>query len=157
MLNELVRTTVAFTMVEGSYASNVIPPSASMVANMRLNPDDTVASALEYIRRTAKDPEIEITTWDEDEPSPVSRVDCAGWEMVSEAVSDTWNCRVAPYLMVQCSDSRHYAGLSDRVYRFSAADLTAEERESIHGNNEKIRVETVKCAVEFFIRLMRKC
>ena len=157
VLNALVRTTVAFTMMEGSNASNVIPPSASMVANMRLNPADTVASALEYIRRTAKDPEIEITTWDEDEPSPVSRVDCAGWEMVSEAVSDTWNCRVAPYLMVQCSDSRHYAGLSDRVYRFSAADLTAEERESIHGNNEKIRVETVKCAVEFFIRLMRKC
>ena len=38
-LNALVRTTVAFTQMSGSKAANVIPPSASMVSNMRLNPD----------------------------------------------------------------------------------------------------------------------
>ena len=156
-LNALVRTTVAFTMMEGSKASNVIPPEARMVANMRLNPEDSVASALERIRRTVNDPEIEVSCWDSDEPSPISRTDCEGWEIVSQAVSDTWNCHAAPYLMVQCSDSRHYAPISDRVYRFSAADMTEEERESIHGNNEKIRVETVKHAVEFFIRVMIRC
>ncbi len=156
-LNALVRTTVAFTMMEGSKASNVIPPSAWMTANMRLNPDDSVASALDYIKKTVNDPEIEVSFWDECEPSPVSRTDCDGWRKVSEAVSDTWNCPTAPYLMVQCSDSRHYASLSHRVYRFSAADLTSQERESIHGNNEKIRVETVCHALEFFTRLMKNC
>lgn len=156
-LNALVRTTVAFTMMEGSKASNVISPSASMVANLRLNPEDTVASALDYVRKVVNDPEIEISSWEESEPSPVSRTDCEGWKIVSEAVADTWNCRVSPYLMVQCSDSRHYAPISDRVYRFSAADMTDEERESIHGNNERIRVETVKRATEFFIRVMKRC
>ena len=156
-LNALVRTTVAFTMMEGSKASNVIPSSAWMVANIRLNPEDSVDSALEYIRKVVDDPEIDISSWDESEPSPVSRLDCDGWKIVSEAVSDTWNCHSAPYLMVQCSDSRHYAPISDRVYRFSAADMTDEERESIHGNNEKIRIETVQHAVEFFIRVLRRC
>ena len=49
-LNALMRTTVAFTQMQGSKASNVIPPSASMVSNMRLNPADTMESAMEYIR-----------------------------------------------------------------------------------------------------------
>ena len=43
------------------------------------------------------------------------------------------------------------------MYRFSAMDLTAEERRSIHGNNEKIRLETIGKAVEFYIRLMGQC
>jgi carboxypeptidase PM20D1 len=59
--------------------------------------------------------------------------------------------------MVQCSDSRHYGRISDKVYRFSAMDLTAQERATIHGNNERIRLETVASAVEFYIRLMGKC
>ena len=59
--------------------------------------------------------------------------------------------------MVQCSDSRHYRDLSNHVYRFSAMDLTSEERKSIHGNNERIRVDCAARAVEFYIRLMKKC
>ncbi len=45
----------------------------------------------------------------------------------------------------------------ENVYRFSAMDLTAEERGTIHGNNERVRVETIHRAVEFYIRLMRQC
>jgi acetylornithine deacetylase/succinyl-diaminopimelate desuccinylase-like protein len=36
-------------------------------------------------------------------------------------------------------------------------DLTSEERATIHGNNERIRLETVSKAVEFYIRLMKRC
>ena len=38
-----------------------------------------------------------------------------------------------------------------------AMDMTAEERASIHGNNERIRVASVAKAVEFYIRLMKQC
>ena len=129
-----------------------------MVANMRLNPADSVASALEYLRKTVNDPQVEITALDSSEPSRVSQIDCEAWEKVSAAVAETWRgCIVAPYLMVQCSDSRHYGVISDKVYRFSAMDLTAEERRSIHGHNERIRLETIHRSVEFYIRLMKSC
>ena len=157
-LNALVRTTSAITQMQGSKAPNVIPPSASMVANMRLNPEDSVAGAVEYIRQTVADPDIELAVGDHMEPSPISRTDCEGWRRVANAVSATWpGAVISPYLMVQCSDSRHYRDLSDRVYRFSAMELTGEERATIHGNNERIRLEVIHRAVEFFIRLMRQC
>ena len=157
-MNALVRTTVAFTQMEGSSARNVIPPEAKMVSNMRLNPADSVASALEYLKKTVNNPNVEITALEFFEPSPVSETDCPAWNKVASAVAETWRgCIVSPYLMVQCSDSRHYGKLSNHVYRFSAMDLTAEERGTIHGNNERIRLDTVCKAVEFYIRLMKKC
>ena len=157
-MNALVRTTVAFTQMEGSSARNVIPPEAKMVANMRLNPDDSVASALAYLKKTVADESVEISVLESFEPSRISRTDCAGWDTVCAAVAETWpGCIVSPYLMVQCSDSRHYGRISDKVYRFSAMALTAQERASIHGNDERIPLETVSKAVEFYIRLMKKC
>lgn len=157
-LNALIRTTVAFTQMRGSQAANVIPASCAMVANMRLNPQDSVESAVAYIRQTIGDPAIELRVGDHMEPSPISRTDCEGWQRITRAVAATWRgCVVSPYLMVQCSDSRHYAGLSDKVYRFSAMDMTEEERHSIHGNNEHIRLEVIHRAVEFFMRLMLQC
>ena len=157
-LNALVRTTVAFTQMEGSNARNMIPPEAKMVANMRLNPGDSVGGALAYLRKVVGDDSVEITALESFEPSPISETNCEAWDKVAAAVAETWRgCVVAPYLMVQCSDSRHYGKLSNHVYRFSAMDLTAEERRTIHGNNERIRIETLHRSVEFYIRLMQKC
>lgn len=157
-LNAMVRTTCAFTQMQGSKAPNVVPPVAKMVANFRLNPCDTVDGAVEYIKSVINDPSVEVNVLEGTNPSVVSKKDCDGYKIVKRAVEDTWQgCVVAPYLMVQCSDSRHYGEISDRVYRFSAMDLTAEERKTIHGNDEHIRLETIAHAVEFFIRCMKEC
>ena len=156
-MNALMRTTVAFTQMSGSTASNVIPPSAHMVSNIRLNPEDTVESAKAYIAMTIGDESVTLEVVNGQNPSRISRTDCDGWRKVSRAVADTWQGSiVSPYLMVQCSDSRHWGVISDRVYRFSAMDLTSEERATIHGNNERIRLESIGRAVEFYIRLMKQ-
>lgn len=157
-MNALVRTTTAFTQMEGSTARNVIPAKASMVSNMRLNPEDSVASATEYLKQTVNDDNVEIEVLESFEPSRISQTDCDAYQKVASAVANTWRgCITTPYLMVQCSDSRHYGVISDKVYRFSAMDLTKEERGTIHGNNERIRVEALHRAVEFYVRLLRQC
>ena len=157
-LNAIMRTTVAFTQMKGSSASNVIPPEATMVSNLRLNPKDNIDSALEYLRKTVKDENVEITLLSGMNPSRISETYCPAWDKVASAVASTWKgCIVSPYLMMQCSDSRHYGRISDKVYRFSAMDLTKEERATIHGNNERVRIDCACKAVEFYVRLMRLC
>ncbi len=157
-MNALVRTTTAFTQAQGSDARNVIPTEAKLISNMRLNPADTVASATAYLKKTVNDDSVAITVLESSEPSPISETNCAAWDKVAAAVAETWRgCVVAPYLMVQCSDSRHYGKLSNHVYRFSAMDLTSEERKTIHGNNERIRLDALYRCVEFYIRLIKKC
>ena len=158
-LNALVRTTVAFTQASGSQAPNVIPPAATLVANLRLNPQDSVDGAAAYLKHTVRDETVQLTVGEGAmNPSPISETNCPAWDKVASAVAGTWRgCIVSPYLMVQCSDSRHYGEISNHVYRFSAADMTDDERHGIHGNDEHIRVEAVRRAVEFYIRLMRQC
>ena len=156
-MNALLRTTVAFTQMEGSSAPNVLPPEAGIISNIRLNPADSVASATAHLKKSVGDG-VHVSVMESFEPSRISATGCPAWETVAAAVANTWpGCIVSPYLMVQCSDSRHYGKISDHVYRFSAMDLTADERKLIHGNNERIRLESINKAVEFYIRLMQNC
>lgn len=157
-LNALMRTTVAFTRARGSSTNNVIPPEAAMVSNIRLNPEDNMEKALEILNKKVNNPNIEIVKITGMNPSPISKTDCPAWDKVSLAVASTWKgAIVSPYLMVQCSDSRHWGKISDRVYRFSAMDLTNEERATIHGNNEGVRIDCACRTVEFYIRLIKQC
>ena len=157
-INALLRTTVAFTQMSGSRQSNVIPPEASMVSNIRLNPADTMESALKYLKKTVDDPEVALKILHGYNPSRISRTDTDGFKKVCDAIKSTWDgCIPTPYLMMQCSDSRHWGRISDRVYRFSAMDLTSEERKTIHGHNERIRFDCCQRACEFFIRLIKFC
>ncbi len=154
-LNALVRTTCAFTTMQGSKGLNVMPPYAKMTANMRIICGETKESALDYVRKTVNDPKLEIRCMEGCDPSPVSQTEGKGWEDVKSAINQTWpEALVSPYLMMACSDSRHYGSLSDCVYRFSAMALSKEERAMIHGNDERIPVETIHKAVEFYLHLI---
>ncbi len=156
-LNALMRTTCAFTTMQGSKGLNVMPPYARMTANLRIISGESVESTMAYIKKTVDDPQIKITCMEGCDPSPVSKTDCGEWEQLSAAIRGTWpDALVSPYLMLACSDSRHYRDLSDKVYRFSAMALSKEERGSIHGNNERVPLETIEKTVEFYLRLIKQ-
>ncbi|MBO5879367.1 MAG: M20/M25/M40 family metallo-hydrolase [Clostridia bacterium] len=156
-INAIARTTLAFTQMEGSKGINVIPPYAKMASNSRIVPGETTDTVLARIRKTVKDENVEIKMINGMNPSVISRTDCDGWNRILDTVASTWSdAIVSPYLMTACSDSRHWGVISDKVYRFSPLTLSKEENASVHGNNEKVSIDAVKRAVEFYIRLMKK-
>ncbi|HHX49635.1 MAG TPA: M20/M25/M40 family metallo-hydrolase [Clostridiales bacterium] len=156
-MNAMLRTTVAFTQMEGSKAMNVLPPEAYMLSNQRVIPGSSIAETVEQIKEIVNDDRIEYEVIAPSEPSRVSKTDCEGYQALTETISQVYtDAIVAPYLMTACSDSRHYSKLSDKVYRFSPMQLTSDELKAIHGNDEKISVENVVKCAEFYIRLVEK-
>lgn len=157
-LNALMRTTCAFTMMEGSKASNVLPPSAMVGANLRLAGEDTMDRAIAYLQSVVSDDKITFHKVHGMNPSINSQTKGESWEKLKHAIAQTWpGSLISPYLMVACSDSRHYCKISNQVYRFSAMALSKEERGMIHGNNERVPVETIVKTAQFYLRLMRNC
>ena len=157
-LNALVRTTVAFTQMQGSAASNVLPPKAWVGANLRLLGKETPESAKAYLEKVIGDDRIKVDIVYGYAPSAVSRTDDEPWQRLRGAIRSTWqDVIVSPYLMMAASDSRHYSDISEHVYRFSTMALSKAERGMIHANNERVPLETIYTTVAFYQRLIRSC
>ena len=155
-LNAMMRTTCAFTMAEGSKASNVLPPRARMVANLRIISGETIEGTLVRLKTLVADDGITTSVMHGTDPCSISRTEGYGWEKLTKAIAQTWpEAEVSPYLMFAASDSRHYSAISENVYRFSTMELTKEERSGIHGHDEHIPLEKVVKTVQFYIRLMQ--
>jgi carboxypeptidase PM20D1 len=128
-LNALLRTTCAFTMMEGSKAINVLPPVAKVGANMRLTGDDTMDRAIAYLKSVVRNDDITISKVYGMNASIYSETEGESWNKLKDAVLQTWpDALVSPYLMKRAAIRATIAG--------SAAMFTAFPRWRLPRRNE---------------------
>lgn len=153
----LLGTTVAPTMIEGGSRPNVLPGEASAMINFRIHPRDTAADLLRSARQEVADLEGVTVEWAEEprEASPISSSEASSYALIA-ALSGAIlpDAPVAPGLVLAGTDSRHYAGVAENVYRFQPILLTAEDLEMPHGLNERLSVANFERMIRFYIGLM---
>jgi carboxypeptidase PM20D1 len=152
----LARTTMSVTTLQGSPAHNVIASRASAGVNLRIMVGDSVASAVEHIRRAIDDTSIRIEVLDANEPSPVSASDGPAYGLVARTIEEVFpDAVVTPYVMMAATDARHFSAISPHVYRFAPFRMTKEQRESIHSYDEHLGVDDFLAGIEWYRRLLQ--
>ena len=153
----MVRTTRAVTRLSGSAGDNVIAERANATVNARIAIGSSVTQTAEEIRKAIGDDDVRVEVIYGDDPSPVSPSDGPEWDRLVETIAEVFPDAVAaPYVMMQASDSRHFARISDTVYRFLPFEIPAEERATLHAIDESIGVENWARGIRFFDALIQK-
>jgi carboxypeptidase PM20D1 len=153
----LMRTTVAPTMLEASPKENVLPGRASAMINFRLHPRDTSAEIMAAAQRAVRGVPGVTLEWASppNEASPVSSTQSDSYALISAVAGAVGGgAPVAPTLVLGATDSRHYAGVADNIYRFTPALISDEEIEGVHNVNEKLSVENVGRMIRGYAHLM---
>ena len=154
--NAMMRSTTAMTILTAGNKANVLPGQAEAVVNFRLLPGDTSASVIEHVRRVVADERIEIKTIDTPaEPSGISSAGAPAYQLLERTVREVFpDAMVAPGLVIAGTDSRHFEGIADQVYRFMPIRFTAEDLPRVHGTDERIAITQLADMVRFYHRLL---
>jgi carboxypeptidase PM20D1 len=151
----MIRTTSVVTRLSGSLADNALAETATAIVNVRVAVGSSVADAVRHIRRAVGDDLVEVTALHPCEPSPVSPTSGPTWSRVRDAIEAIYpEAIVTPYIQLGASDSRHFTGICDAVYRFTPFEISLAERGTLHAVNERIHVATWLHGISFYERLI---
>lgn len=157
--NATLRTTTATTIFRAGTKDNVMPSRATAIINFRLLPGDTIAGVMEHVRKVVNDPRVKLAPMAGEppaEPSPRSSVDSPNFKRMQKTLAQVYpEAVVAPFVFVAATDSKHYAPLTNDIYRFSPIVMDSEDVARLHSTNERIGVDNFARSIEFYCQLIR--
>lgn len=156
--NALVRTTAAPTMIEGSPKENVLAERATANLNVRILPGDSSAGVLASIARRVAPFGVKArfaSPEDVVEPLPEAPVDHEGFRALEGALATAFpEAAAAPFLFGAGTDTKHYLGVAEAIYRFTALEQDSADLEGIHAKDERVSIDNYSRCVSFYRSLM---
>lgn len=166
--NAALRTTAVPTMIDAGFAENALPTTATANLHLRIQPGESVESALHFLRSTIQDDRITLQLDQTLDGQPRDRLAFREPSRISSDTSDSFialnrtikqvfpDVAVAPFFVVASTDSAHYddPALTKDVYRFTPWNLDQTEVALIHGINEKIAANQFIQMIRFYKQLI---
>ncbi|MDO7600432.1 MAG: M20 family peptidase [SAR86 cluster bacterium] len=157
VINAMIRTTTAPTMLSGSIKSNVLPIEATALINFRLHPRDSIESVTEHVRRVVGSDQVEVRALGGIEASGVSSWESPGYEIISSSLSKVYGEVVSvPGIMIAASDTRHYSKVADNSFRFNPFSIVPEDMTGFHGTNESIAVDSFIAGIKTYVDIINE-
>ncbi|HWI81243.1 M20 family peptidase [Ramlibacter sp.] len=155
--NAMLRTTTALTIVHAGNKENVIPGVAEATVNFRILPGETRETVLRRVRAVVGDGiELKELAGGAD-PSPVTSTGSPSYRLIQRTLRELFpGTIVTPALYIAGSDSQHFIGLTDAIYRFSPVRANAADLPRLHGTNERLATANLADLVRFYHQLLRE-
>jgi acetylornithine deacetylase/succinyl-diaminopimelate desuccinylase-like protein len=151
----LVRNTCSITMLSGSDKINVVPPTASAELDCRILPTQDAARFLEDIRRRIDDPRIEVEEIMLFGPAESSS-DTPLFDLLASMSTQHYpGAGVVAAVAAGFTDSHFFRDLGIVSYGFAPVLIREADARTVHGNNERIGIDTFDRGVEIMTQIVR--
>jgi carboxypeptidase PM20D1 len=158
-VSAMFRSTMAFTMLEGSGKENVLPDSVKAIVNLRILQGESIDSCLAHIAAAVAPFGVEARVAKQEqanEPMPESPIGTPAWKRLSAlARLAVPEAVVMPYLATVGTDTRHYLGVTDAIYRIVPVLFDHDELSRVHSADERISLENIERCVRFYRGLFK--
>ncbi len=147
----LFSTTIAFTMMKGSDAENVIPSEAYILCNLRTHPVQNIESTVKTLAAIARKYDVDCEILEGREATPIVNTKGRAYHYLVEQIQKTFpDVLISPYIIFGGTDARFFTGITDAALRFSPVRIDNEDLKKMHGIDECIAIEALGEAVIFY-------
>ena len=155
--NAMLRSTLVATVFKAGERENVLPGVATAWVNSRLLPGDSSQRVEQHVREVLQGLDVSVDAEPQRvEASAISRSSGGDFALIERSLRELQpEVAVAPGLLVGGTDSRHFDGVAEQVYRFSPVHAASGDMSRFHGSNERIAVSNLVQMVQFYERLLR--
>ncbi len=158
LLHALIRNTIAPVLMKAGFRGNVIPGSAEVTVNVRTIPGTDLEKLKSEFVRVIGDPRVDVTltnpaaAFGTITPSPLETDLYRALERAAKATFA--NTEVTPYLFQAGTDAFAWRSRGVPVYGIYPYPITAEELTRMHGNDERVSVESLRQGTEMIYKTL---
>jgi len=177
LLHAIMRNTIAPVMLNAGFRGNVIPGSAEATVNFRIIPGTTPEELITEVSRVVNDPRVDVRwtpTMSMRNPTPeqVREQEAADRRRMSQPESAPAGilydslvgasrevypgALVTPYLFQAGTDSYPWRSRGVPVYGIYPYAINADDLTRMHGNDERVPVDSLVAGVELMKRTLLK-
>ncbi len=151
----MIRSAIIINGYEAAPVNGATPEIATATVKVRIAPQDTLDEILGHIKKVVgKDITVEVT--DKSEPPKISDFKTEAFDYIKETVRKVFpDVGVSPFILNAGTDSRHFAKICDKIYRFGAFRLDDDLFATVHSANERMPIKDYLKMVEFYTELMK--
>ena len=155
-LHALTRNTCSITRLEGSSKINVVPPEVAAEIDCRLLPDQDLDAFIDELGFIVNDPAVRIEKIMGFTPA-VSSTDTELYQAIAEVTAKHYpHSQVTPAVSTGFTDSHFFRDLGIVSYGFDPTIIPVAIEGGVHGNNERVPVDSVKAGVRLFLEIVEK-
>jgi acetylornithine deacetylase/succinyl-diaminopimelate desuccinylase-like protein len=158
LMHAIIRNTIAPVIVNGGFRSNVIPGSAEATINARIIPGTDPNALVREFQALVNDPSITVRLANPSAgPSrvPPSSEDTELYRSLEKQARATFpGAEVTPYLFQAGTDAGAWRSRGVPVYGIYPYPITADELTRMHGNDEKVSIDSLRKGTEMIFNTL---
>jgi acetylornithine deacetylase/succinyl-diaminopimelate desuccinylase-like protein len=169
LLHAIMRNTFAPVFLKAGFRGNVIPGTAEATLNLRVIPGTNLQKFIAEIREAIDDPRVDVSLPSDDDPDAAhvaelvkeaenlksSSTETDLYRALEASAHSTWpGTPVTPYLFQAGTDAIAWRSRGVPVYGIYPYPITPEDLTRMHGNDERVLIESLKQGTEMIYKTL---